>query len=181
MIIAISGTPGSGKSTVAKAIAKEFNLKHYSTGDFMREMAFKKNVSLMELERLAEKDFSIDRSIDEYSKNLVKEDDFIIDSRLAFHFIPKAIKIFLKADSKVAARRIWKDLVDKKRTVEKGFHSESDVLKGIIERQDSEVKRYKEYYKIHYLDEKNYDFVLDTTNLPIEQVVQKVLDFLKSE
>lgn len=180
MIIAISGTPGSGKSTVAKAIAKEFNLKHYSTGDFMREMAAKRNLSLMELERLAEKDFSIDRQIDEYSKNLVNEDNFIIDSRLAFHFIPKAIKIFLKVDPKIAAKRVWKDLVEKKRTVEKGFHSEADVLKGIVDRQDSEVKRYIKYYKINYLDEKNYDFVLDT-NMPIDQVIEKVLKFLKSK
>ncbi len=179
MIIAISGTAGSGKSTVAKAIAKELKLKHYSAGDFMREMASERGISLIEIGKLAEKDPSVDREVDERNKLLAGKDDFVIDSRLAFHFIPNSIKIFLKVDPKVAAKRIFRDIQAQKRAVEKGFGSEKEVLDGIIKRQQSEVKRYQKYYGIDYLDESNYDFVLDTTNLTVEQSIKKVLDFVK--
>ncbi len=177
MIITISGTAGSGKSTVAKAVAKEFRLKHYSAGDFMRELASSKKISLIEIGRLAEKDVSIDRKIDECTKKLAKEDNFVIDSRLAFHFLPKAIKIFLKVAPGIAAKRIWKDIKENKRGVER-FGSEKEVLAGILKRQNSEVKRYKKYYDLDYLDEKNYDFVLDTSKLNIEESIEETLKFI---
>ncbi len=180
MIITISGTPGSGKSTVGKAIAKELGLKHCSAGDFMREMAEAKGISLMELTKQAAKDTSIDKEIDERTKHLALKDNFVIDSRLAFHFIPKAIKIFLKADPKVAAKRTWKDIVEMKRHTEQQLKSEKEVFDAILSRQKEEIGRFKKYYGIDFLDSKNYDFVLDTTNLTLEQSIQKVLDFIKS-
>ncbi|VVB81693.1 Putative adenylate kinase [uncultured archaeon] len=180
MIITISGTPGSGKSTVAKAVAKEFKLKHYSAGDFMREMAAERGISLEELSKLAEEDISVDREIDARNKRLAKEDNFIIDSRLAFHFLPKAIKIFLKVNPKIAAKRIWKDIQDKKRMVEI-FKSEKEVLGGILARQRSDVSRYKKYYNLDYLDEKNYDFVLDTSKLNLQESIEETLKFIRKK
>ncbi len=182
MIITISGDPGSGKSTVAKAVAKEFSLKHFSAGDFMREMAESRGISLMELTKLADSDISIDREIDERTKHLAQKDNFVIDSRLAFHFIPKAVKIFLKVDPKVAAQRTWKDIAAQKRHAEQQLNSEKDVLDAIVRRQQSEVERYRKYYKIdNFLDSKHYDFVLDTTNLTQEKSVQKVLEFVNKK
>ncbi|MCH9028900.1 MAG: nucleoside monophosphate kinase, partial [Bacteroidetes bacterium] len=64
MIITISGKAGSGKSTVAKELARKLELKHYSIGDLMRQMAKEKNISLTELGKLAEKDDSIDKELD---------------------------------------------------------------------------------------------------------------------
>lgn len=37
MNIVIFGAPGSGKGTQSQRIAEEFNLKHISTGDLLRE------------------------------------------------------------------------------------------------------------------------------------------------
>ncbi len=182
MIITISGYPGSGKSTVGKAIAKEFNLKHFSAGDFMREMAESRGISLMELTKQADADVSVDKEIDERTKHLAQKDNFVIDSRLAFHFIPKAIKIFLKVDLKVAAQRTWKDIMAQKRHTEQQLKSEEDVLNALIKRQKSEVERYRKYYNIdNFLDAKHYDFVLDTTNLTQEESIQKVLDFVRGK
>ena len=56
MIITISGIAGSGKSTVAKLLAKKLNYNHYSIGEFMRDIAKEKNTSLLELSNLAETD-----------------------------------------------------------------------------------------------------------------------------
>ena len=96
MIITISGKPGSGKSTVAELIAKRLSLKHYSIGNFMREIAKEKGISLLELGKIAEKERWVDDELDKRQIELGgREDGFVIDSRLGFHFIPKSVKIFL--------------------------------------------------------------------------------------
>ena len=73
MIITISGDLGSGKSSVCKAINKEFGMKHFSVGDFVREMAAKRGLSLMELSKQAEKDSGIDKEIDRMTEELGKK------------------------------------------------------------------------------------------------------------
>ncbi len=75
MRIVISGTAGSGKSTVAKALAKEVEYEHYSMGDFMREIAEEKDVSLLELGKIAEKSREIDEEIIEKVKSFLKKKD----------------------------------------------------------------------------------------------------------
>src|SRR3989338_7586745 len=99
MIITIAGTPGAGKSSVAKLVAKKLKLKHYSTGDYMRQIALKRNISLMELSKIAEKDKTIDKELDNWQiKSGKTKDNFVIDSRLGFYFIPHSIKVLLLAD-----------------------------------------------------------------------------------
>ena len=89
MIITISGIAGSGKSTVAKLLAKKLNYKHYSIGDFMRQIAKERKLTLLELSKQAEKDNSIDKELDKKQIELGKtKDNFVIDSRLGFHFCP---------------------------------------------------------------------------------------------
>ena len=56
MIITISGKPGSGKSTVAKRLAAELGLTHVSAGDFMRDMATERGITVLELSAIAEND-----------------------------------------------------------------------------------------------------------------------------
>ena len=172
MIITISGRAGSGKSTIAKLVAKKLGLKHFSSGDFMRQMAKEKGISLLELSKLAEKDKTIDKELDERQIKFGKEEDnFVIDGRLSAFFIPNAdFKIFLDADKKTRAERILKDA----RAEEQG-KSLKDIEKKIEERERSEAKRYREYYGYDCYDKSKYDFVIDTTNLSIEKVAEKVL------
>jgi predicted cytidylate kinase len=172
MIITISGKAGSGKSTIARALARKLNLKHYSSGDFMREMAMEKGISLADLSKLAEKDKAIDNEIDERQKKLGKEEnDFVIDGRLSSFFIPNAdFKIFLDCDDDVRAKRIFGD----GRKLEKTKDLE-ETKEEIKKREDSEVKRYKEYYGFDYYDKNNYTVLIDTTDLTPEQIVDKIL------
>src|SRR3989338_6280959 len=167
MIIAISGKAGSGKSTVAKELAKKLGLKHYSVGDLMRKMAKEKGITLLELGRRAEKDKSIDGELDERQIELgSNEKDFVIDGRLTAFFMPKAdLKVFLDCDDEVRAERVLKN----ERKDEKG-KSLNEIIKKINEREESERKRYKGYYNADYYNKSLYDLVINTTFLTVEEV-----------
>ena len=54
------------------------------------------------------------------------------------------------------------------------------MMKKINQREESERKRYKEYYNYDYQDTANYQFVIDTTNLTISQMLEEVLKVISS-
>lgn len=176
MRITISGKAGTGKSTVAKLLSEKLRLQHYSIGDLMRVMANEKRMSLLELNKLAEKDKSIDFELDNKLKELGKtKDNFVVDGRLTAFFIPNAeVKVFLDADDKVRAQRILKD----KRQQEKS-KSLNDAMSKIKKREESEKKRYRKYYNIDYTNKKLYNFIIATTKLKPEQVVERIIKFVK--
>lgn len=175
MIITISGKPGSGKSTVAKALALRLGLDHVSAGDFMREMAEERGISVLELSRIAEADEDIDREIDERSRRLGgTRDGFVIDSRLAWYFIPRAFKVFLDVSLDVAAARIYGD---RRGTEEENVDLEA-TRRNTEARRVSESKRYASYYGIDYLDAINYDLVVDTSALDVEGIVDTIVAYV---
>ena len=177
MIVVIGGRAGSGKSTIARLVAKKLKLKHYSMGDLQRQIAKEKGISLVELGKLEEKYPKIDKELDKKQKELgEKEDNFVIDGRLSAFFIPKAVKLFLDADEKTRAERISKD----NREAEKSA-SISKTIENMRKREESENKRYREYYKMDCYDKSGYDVVIDTTNLTIEQVAEQVLETIKNQ
>tara|TARA_Y100000034_G_scaffold113660_1_gene148924 strand:+ start:2399 stop:2944 length:546 start_codon:yes stop_codon:yes gene_type:complete len=177
MIISISGQAGSGKSSVAKELSNSLSLKHYSMGDLRRKMAQDRNITLTELNKMGEKRDFTDKQVDEYQKELAKkEDDFVIDGRLSYYFIPESIKIFLKAKLKARAERVYND-----ERIEEKFRDIGDAIASLIEREKSDRIRYNQYYNIDCMNELQYDLVLDTTNLGIEEVREEILKFIKTE
>jgi len=175
MIITISGKAGSGKSTIAKKLAKKLKLKHYSIGDLMRQLAKEKNISLNELSKIAEKDDSIDLELDKKTIELRDKDDFVIDGRLTSYFLPFAdLRVFLDCKDKVRAERISKD----KRSDENSKNL-NELIKTIKQRELSERKRYKQLYQIDYQDNKFYNLIIDTTKLSIKEVVDEMMKSIK--
>lgn len=175
MKITISGTPGSGKSAVAALVAERLGLKHYSAGGFMREIAKRRGIDILELNMLAAKDKSIDKEADDNVKRLGEEQDhFILDARLGWLFIPDSIKIFLEVEENIGAERIFKQ----KRSDEQ-FDIE-ETTQAIKQRKAMEAKRYQERYGVDHLDKEHYDFVLDTGNLTLREVVDKVVEYLEN-
>lgn len=177
MVITISGRPGSGKSVVASKVARELNLSHVSAGDFMREMAAERGVSILELSRVAEAGDEIDREIDARTVHLAEQGgDFVMDARLGWHFIPDSVKVFLEVDPLVAAERIFEA---RRRSEVENVTLEQTRL-AVHDRTESERKRYLDYYGVDYGEHDNYDLVIDTSKLPIDQVVERIVAYLRS-
>lgn len=172
MQITIGGMPGSGKSTIGKMLAKSLGYKYYSIGEIRRELAQKRGLTIIEYNELKE---DTDKEADEFQKNdLAKKDNIIVEGRLAFHFLPKSIKLFLDVDLKVAAKRIFLD----PRSSEKNYSSEAEVHKGLKRRMGNDIERYFLKYGIDAFNRKNFDHVIDTSNVSLEEVERKVLGIL---
>jgi cytidylate kinase len=154
MIITVSGPPGSGKSTLSKTIAEHFGLTLISSGDVFRAMAMERGVNLEEFGNIAESDPDIDKEIDRRQIELSKQaGDFLFEGRLSGWFLEADLMIMLKTDVEVRARRISQreDI-----SLEQAMH-ETRV------RQQSEAKRYKDYYNIDIADLTPYDLVMESS------------------
>ena len=60
-------------------------------------------------------------------------------------------------------------------------YSLAGVKAKIKKRELSEKKRYKRYYGVDYLDKKLYNYVIDTTKLNPNEVVGKIIKFVKTK
>ena len=153
-------------------------MRHVSAGDLMREMADEQGVSILELSRSAEEHDAIDREIDARTARLgEKADDFVLDARLGWHFIPHSVKVFLDVAPEVAASRIY--------GAGRGGEPENVDLEATLgamkTRAASEEGRFRAYYGVDYLDADNYDLVIDTSELTVDEVVSRILEGLERE
>lgn len=177
MIISLTGIPGSGKTTVRNAIADHFDLKRYSMGDIFGQVAQRYGMTIGEFNEFAKNKPEIDHEVDAHQTALAeKEDNFIIDGRLAWHFIPQSTKVFLDVDLNEAARRIFEDRkVNPSRADEPVYTSVEEVKNAIEKRLKADDERYQQLYGASYLDRNNYDLVIDTTHIPATEVVARIL------
>ena len=182
MIITINGAFGSGKSTIAKMLAKKLGWPCYYMGEIRRQKAKKRGMTLSEYNKLGETDFSTDNEVDLYQKKISEtKDNFIIDSKTSWYFMPHAIKIYFEVDEREGAQRVFNELkTSNKRNEDKNLKTLNDILISHRQRKQSDIKRYKKYYNIDVYNKNHYDYVIDTTNLNKKQVFVKVYEYIES-
>ena len=174
MRITISGPPGSGKTTACNNLSEALGLKAVVFGKIFREIAAEKNISLIELGAMAEKDPTIDKGIDERIVEIAREnEDIILESRLSAYMLKRndipAFKIYLYASPEVRMARIG---------VREGDSFEK-AMADTIERQASEAKRYMMYYNIDINDMSVYDLIVNTDDLSPDEVLELILDAIE--
>lgn len=187
-IITISGTPGSGKSTIAQALAKKLKAKRIYVGAVMRQIAKDKSITLAQLQEHMTVDSTIDIGVDKKITaeiyELAKKNIVIAEGRVLYHFIPESIKLFIKVDLVEGAKRIWLSIQKAENRAERNeanVKSFEELLEKIAQRKANNVERYTKYYGIDHTDESQYDFVLDTTNINAQQAIAKTLEFVKNK
>lgn len=159
-MITITGDLGSGKSTAGKLLAKHFSTEFISTGQIQRKLADKLGMSILDLNISAEKTKSLDTDLDAYIRTLSSSPlHTIIDSRLAWHFIPESFKVYLSVDPNISAHRV---LSDTSRNSE-SYTSVDNAKELILERRKCETERFKSLYNVECEDLSNYDLVIDTS------------------
>ena len=172
--ISLAGDLGSGKSTVSKIIIARTAAEYYSTGTVCRKMAAEHGMTIDEFNRYMETHPEADKLIDDGLCALSDDPrSLIIDSRMAFHFVKNTFRVYLTTDPMVSAERILSD----KRAGE-SFDTVEETAKRVSARRASENFRYFEKYGVHIMDMKNYDLVLDTTDITPDQVADIILDCL---
>lgn len=159
--ITVTGDPGSGKSTFSRTIAALTGFRLITAGNIFRQLAAKKGISVTELNELAESQSGIDKMVDDYLLSLNEaEEDLIIDSRMAWHFVSDALKIRLTVEPKIAAMRIYADTAE----LREKFSDLDTAAEEIARRKKSEVFRYSKLYGVDISDPKNFDLVIDTSH-----------------
>jgi cytidylate kinase len=179
-IITICGGLGSGKSSTAKKIAQTLGFKHFSSGDFFRQVGLELGLSVTETSIRAETDPKIDEMTDQKLRDMRNAEKVVIDSRTAYHWIPESFKVYLELPPEIAKERIFDSLEkDILRKQSEQVSSSEEVFRKMKERLESEQKRYWELYKINNKDMSQFDLVIDTNKNNLEQVVDIIVSEYK--
>lgn len=167
--IAISGKVGSGKSTVARKVAKSLRYRYISAGSIFRSLAKEMELSLTELLELCKKRKSIHYELDKRMIRSVKTGGCIAEGKLIVWLSDAELKVFLTASQKERARRIAK---------REGMPF-SEAFRAVANRDSKEEESFTSAYpKLDYNRPKCHLFI-DTTEMGIDQVVEKILRYAK--
>ena len=170
--ITVSGTPGSGKSTIAHLLHEKLGIKYVNSGMLFREAAKKHKLSLAEFGKHCEKNSKVDKELDERQVEILKKGNVILEGRLAgwlaFKNDISSFKIMIDADVNTRVERV----VNR----EKGNFDKRK--KEIIEREKSEKTRYKNYYRIDLSNTSIYDLVIDSSDKKPEEIIDIILETL---
>ena len=168
--------PGAGKTTAARLLADKLGYKHLSGGDLRGKIALRHNLTIDQLNEIGKKEIWTDKEVDDELVRIGKEEDnYVIDSWIAFYFIPKSVKIFLDVNPRIGAERVFKV----KRPDEDKKDSVEETEKLLKKRVENTNARYIKYYKKNFLEKSNYDLIIDTSKLSINQVAGRILEFIK--
>jgi cytidylate kinase len=216
--IAIDGYSSSGKSTIARSLARKLAYKYIDTGAMYRAITYKILVNNINIEETdAIKDTLANTSIDFYvmedenfimldgvnieneirslkvsemvsevaalpevreflsekQKELGKHEGVVMDGRdIGTIVMPDAdYKFFITASLKVRAERRQKELLEKS----DGFVDFDQVLKNLEKRDEIDSTR-----KHSPLTQTKDSFLIDTSDLTIDEQLNKIIEILKS-
>ena len=170
----ISGPPAIGKTTVAQGLAEEFNLKHLSGGDILKEMAEAEGFSShgddwwdtqdgMNFLEKRKINTDFDKKVDEKLQELFHQGNVVITSYTLPWLVNDGIKLWLSGSFVNSARRMkTRDNV-----------TELDALEIVKKRFDENKEIYKSLYNFEFgQDLSVFDKIINTDDLNAEQVLE---------
>lgn len=214
MIITIDGPAASGKSTIARNLAKKLNFLHFNSGSlfravtcylyfsnfdfnsltkdttfnnikiaveyinneqhvFINDVDYFKNLrdnQISILTPIASSNSYIRNIIDNFQRDYCKNHNVVVEGRDAGSYVfPNAdLKIYLDCNIKVRAERRYAQIEDK-----------SSITLEEIEKQILERDEFDKNKEIAPFIIPNGAKIVDSTNLNVEQTINKILEFIK--
>jgi predicted cytidylate kinase len=179
MHISITGDLGSGKSTVAKELCKILNYSYLSTGLLQRQLGQERGMNTLEFNKFTEEHREIDEFIDQklIDINNKQTESFVLDSRLAWHFVKQSFKVYLMAADEVAAYRVLKD---GQRIGEPSATDLMDKMNDQKERFRIENNRFEKIYNIKPSLFRDFDVTIDTSSASVSEVTNLILNLYQN-
>lgn len=178
MVITITGKPCSGKSTIAKVLEQKYNFKRISMGDLFKEEAKRRGMSTEEFTKFRVKDSSFDVYMDKQIPTFIKKyegQNVVLESRVAWHFLPEAFNVFIDLDKEEIAKR----LANSDREGLEKYTDFKEAKRVVISRWENELKVYKKTYGIDCSNLNNYDFVQSSKNKTPEELADIIYNAYK--
>ena len=172
--VVLSGPPAIGKTTVAKGLADEFNLKYLSGGDILKELASEQGFSSsgndwwdtedgMKFLAQRKDNPEFDKKVDEKLIQLFETGNVVITSYTLPWLTDNGIKIWLDGTVENSAKRMQnRDNMD-----------ENLALDVVKKRYNENKIIYKELYGFEFGEDLSvFDKIIKTDGLNVEQVLE---------
>jgi len=174
IVVCISGMAGTGKSTLAKKLAKKYKLKYYSGGDALKELAkdegynpssrgWWESLEGLSFLKKREKNLKFDKAVDDKLLEYAQQGNVLLDSWTMPWLLKTGFKIWLVASVEKRAERIAKrDKISLK-----------EALQVLKEKEARTKAIYKKLYGFRLGEDFDpFNLVLDTDNLDAREVFQ---------
>ena len=172
--IVVSGPPAIGKTTVAKGLAKEFNLNYLSGGDILKELACEQGFSSsgddwwdtedgMKFLNQRKENPEFDKKVDEKLIKLFEKGDVVITSYTLPWLIDSGIKLWLSGTIENSAKRMQN----------RDNMEESSAFEVVNKRFNENKLIYKNLYNFEFGDDLSvFDKIIQTDGINAEQVLE---------
>ena len=174
IVIALSGPPGSGASTVGKVLARRLKLEYFSPGLYYRKIM--KQNRIERAPQFWKTEFGSSKKLHEHVDQMQLEEagkgNIVVEGTLSVHFLKN-----------LASHKVWLDVplkVRAQRTAKREKIPYQHALKEVEERQTMEREGWKKIYGFDYFDQKKEaDLVVDASSLAVNQVVNKIINLIE--
>ena len=172
--IIISGPPAIGKTTIAKGLAKEFDIEYLSGGDILKELAqeqgfqtkgddwwdTQEGINFLDQRK---KNSEFDKNVDNKLKELFSKGGIVVTSYTLPWLVDGGIKIWLDGSKENSALRM----------TARDNSSKNEALEIVQKRYNENKIIYKELYGFEFGEDLSvFDKIIETDDLNVEQVLE---------
>ena len=172
--IIISGPPAIGKTTIAKGLAKEFNIEYLSGGDILKELAeeqgfqtkgddwwdTQEGINFLDQRK---KNSEFDKNVDNKLKELFSKGGIVVTCYTLPWLVDGGIKIWLDGSKENSALRM----------TTRDNSSKNEALEIVQKRYNENKIIYKELYGFEFGEDLSvFDKIIKTDGLNVEQVLE---------